>query len=119
MATRAGELNTRIIIEKRVETQNEYLEVVDEWVNVFGEGVTLAAKWRGSRRTADLVSDDRISAPEEALVSIRYVRGVTASCRVKRVGDETEVPWMIVASPIRNTNSGFLEFTVRRKVAAL
>lgn len=119
MATRAGEMNTRIIIEKRVETQNEDLETVDEWVNVFGEGVTLAAKWRGSRRTADLVSDERISAPEEAFVSIRYVREVTASCRVKCIGDENATPWMIVATPLRNTNSGFLEFTVRRKVTAL
>ena len=119
MATRAGDLNARIIIEKRIETTNEALEVVDEWVNLFGDGVSVAAKWRGARRTADSVINDRVSAPEEALVSVRYMRGINASCRVRLIGDDSDTPWMISATPMKSVNGAFLEFTVVREVMAL
>ena len=118
--TSSGSLRTRIIVEMPDSVKTGRATKVDKWKNVFGEGATIHADWKRKMTrfdsTVDNVENDRVTANETAKVKIRYCKGVTGVCRVKRIGDE-EGYWYVIGSPDRN--GGWLEFTVERKAAAL
>lgn len=116
----SGALRTRIIVETPDSERTGKATKRDNWKNAFGDGVTIGAEWvRKLTRidsTVDVVGNERVAAKETAKVKVRYCRGITSVCRVKRIGDEDGY-WYIVGSPERD--GGWLNFTVERKAAAL
>lgn len=116
---RASEMRTMIVIEAPFSEKNGKGGKTDVWKNVFGEGVVIPAGWkRRANRYEDSVEYDRVYAAESVLVTIRYARGVTGACRVRRAGDEGGV-WSIVGSPERSSDGGWLTFVIERRVVAV
>lgn len=122
MAVSAGEMSTRIIVEAPESVGDGKGGEIDAWKNIFGEGVTIPAKWRRKMTrfdsTVDNRADDRVIASETAKVHVRYCSGITSVCRVRRIGDNFGY-WYIIGTPERSVNRGWLEFTVERRAAAL
>lgn len=116
----AGTLRTRIIIEAPESKKTGKGSKKDNWVNVFGEGVTIAAEWKRKMTrfdsTVDNTADDRQFASDTAKVKIRRCAGVTSVCRIKRVGDD-EGYWYIDGSP--EVNGGWIELTASRRAASV
>lgn len=122
MAVSAGEMSTRIIVEAPHSEEDGKGGEIDVWKNVFGEGVTIPAKWRRKMTRFDSTvankADDRVIASETAKVHVRYCSGITSVCRIRRIGDDSGY-WYIIGTPERSVNRGWLEFTVERRAAAL
>lgn len=120
--TTAGELRERLYIEAPFPEEDGKGGETDTWKNVFGEGKTVAAKWRRKMTrfdsTVDNTKDDRVFASETAKVVIRYTGRVDSLCRVKRKG-EKDGWWYIIGSPERSVDGNWLEFTAERRAAAL
>lgn len=114
----AGELTSRIVIEVPETVKNGRGGKTVTWKPLFGEKISLPAKWRADARTADSAENDRVAAVESAVVTIRNNGRVGAVCRVRRIGDLGE-PWDVVAAPVLSPNRMWLEFRVQRKAAAL
>ena len=114
----AGELTSRIVVEVPDTQKTGRGGKTVTWKPLFGEMVSLPAKWRTTVRVADTVDHDHVAAVESATVTIRNNKRVGAVCRIRRIGDTGE-PWDVVADPVPSPNRMWLEFTVQRKVAAL
>lgn len=114
----AGELTSRIVVEVPDTQKNGRGGKTVTWKPLFGERVSLPAKWRTTVRVADTVDHDHVAAVESATVTIRNNKRVGAVCRIRRIGDTGE-PWDVVAAPVPSPNRMWLEFTVQRKAAAL
>lgn len=114
----AGDLTARIVVEVPDTQKNGRGGKTVTWKPLFGERVSLPAKWRATVRTADSADNGRVAAEESATVTIRNNGRIGAVCRVRRIGDLGE-PWDVVAAPVPSPNGMWLEFTVQRKAAAL
>lgn len=117
----AGELTTRIVVEVPDSAPNGRGGKTVTWKPLFGERVSIPAKWRrraGTAAASDHEAHDRVAAVETATVTIRYNSRIGSTCRVRRIGD-TGGAWDIVGSPDQSPNRMWLEFTVERRVAAL
>lgn len=116
----AGAMRTRIRVQRPVSVDDGGGNDIDTWEDV-AEG-SFAAVWRRKLTRFDSAIDnrdnDRVYAPETAVVTVRFSRRITASCRVQRVGDDGGY-WTIIGTPERSVDGGWLEFTVERKVKAL
>lgn len=121
----AGAMRTRIRVQKPVHREDGTGNEIDTWEDV-SEG-TFAAVWRRKLTRFDSAIDregnDRVMAPETAVVTVRFTRKITADCRVFRMGENAAdgklIPWEIIGTPERSVDGGFLEFTVERKARAL
>lgn len=115
----AGELTARIVVEVPESEKNGGGGKTVTWKLLFGEGISLPARWRRrSGTSSDREEHDRVAAFESALVTVRYNSRLGSTCRVRRIGD-TGGPWNVVGTPNRSPNGMWLEFTVERRVAAL
>lgn len=116
----ASAARTRIHVQKAVSQSDGTGNEVDVWEDV-SEG-TFAAVWRRKLTRFDSAVDgkegDRITAPETAVVTVRFTRRITPYCRVRRVGDDGGW-WTIIGTPERSVDGGWLEFTVERKVRSI
>ena len=116
----AGAMRTRIRVQKPVTIDDGGGNDIDTWEDVT-EG-SFAAVWRRKLTRFDSAIDnrdnDRVYAPETAVVTVRFTKRITASCRVQRIGDDGGY-WTIIGTPERSVDGGWLEFTVERKVKAL
>lgn len=116
----AGAARTRIRVQKPVSVDDGGGNEIDTWEDV-AEG-SFAAVWRRKLTRFDSSIDnrdnERVYAPETAVVSVRFTKRITASCRVQRIGDDGGF-WTIIGTPERSVDGGWLEFTVERKVKAL
>lgn len=111
---------TRIRVQRPEVIDDTDGSEIDTWVDV-AEG-SFPATWRRKLTRFDSAIDntgnDRVTAPETAVVSVRYTKKITATCRVWRIGDEGGW-WSIIGTPERSIDGGWLEFTVERKVRAI
>ncbi len=116
----AGAARTRIRVQRSVSGDDGGGNEIDTWEDV-AEG-SFAAVWRRKLTRFDSAIDnrdnERVYAPETAVVSVRFTKRITASCRVFRIGDNGGA-WTIIGTPERSVDGGWLEFTVERKVKAL
>ena len=116
----AGAARTRIRVQRPVSVDDGGGNEIDTWEDV-AEG-TFAAVWRRKLNRFDSAVDnwdnERVYAPETAVVSVRFTKRITASCRVFRIGDNGGA-WTIIGTTERSVDGGWLEFTVERKVKAL
>ena len=116
----AGAMRTRIRVQRPVHREDGMGNEIDTWEDV-SEG-SFAAVWRRKLTRFDSAIDrdgnDRVMAPETAVVTVRFTKKITADCRVSRVGDDGG-SWEIIGTPERSVDGGFLEFTVERKARAL
>ena len=123
----AGAARTRIRVQRPVSVDDGGGNEIDTWEDA-AEG-SFAAVWRRKLTRFDSAIDnrdnERVYAPETAVVSVRFTKRITASCRVFRIGDDQRFPdgnsgaWTIIGTPERSVDGGWLEFTVERKVKAL
>ena len=122
----AGAMRTRIRVQKLVTIDDGGGNDIDTWEDVT-EG-SFAAVWRrkltrfdsarSKGKTTDALKSLMKLAPETAVVTVRFTKRITASCRVQRIGDDGGY-WTIIGTPERSVDGGWLEFTVERKVKAL
>lgn len=116
----AGAARTRIRVQKPVSVDDGAGGEIDTFEDV-AEG-TFAAVWRRKLTrfdsAIDNTGDERVYAPETAVVTVRYTKRITAVCRVMRIGDDGGW-WDIIGTPERSVDGGWLEFAVERKVRAI
>ena len=116
----ASAARTRIQVQKAVSQEDGGGNEVDAWEDVSTG--TFAAIWRRKLTRFDSAVDDkdgdRLTAPETAVVTVRYTGRITPYCRVRRVGDNGGW-WTIIGTPERSVDGGWLEFTVERKVRSI
>lgn len=114
----AGELTSRIVVEVPDTQKNGKGGKTVTWKPLFGEHISLPARWRSEVRVADSTDHAHTAAVESATVTVRNNNRIGAVCRIRRIGDLGGA-WDVVAAPVSSPNGRWLEFTVQRRVAAL
>lgn len=102
----AGELNTKIVIQKKSGGTGVYGQ--SSWADFK----TVYAKWVDIN-SVETLKDDATKGFSYATVTIRTTADLTAECKIKKGGNQ----WDVLGAPKEIGKTGFIEFKVERAVA--
>jgi hypothetical protein len=109
-----GDMHEYIKIYDSIVTKDAEGHLSREWVNIFGEGVSVPSFWEEGT-ASDATSNEAAGLSVVYNVTMRLSHKVQPTCRVYR-GSDPE-PYNVVSVSQLRQGAGFIRLKVRRKEA--
>jgi len=116
---RAGEMRTRITVQKLTAGIDTDGFRTETWANVLSGTSMIRCKWAGAHGT-DVLENKRAELGQTATITLRYTSLIDQRCRVFHEADaQTDAnAWTVISVNVPYDKREFLEITLQRAVTA-